>query len=678
MKKTISALILCMLLLLSSCRSPLAPPADNSEQPGGTPGVSSPIESPSMEPSPDVSGEPSAEPDPSDEPVRPIDNDPPANSTLSIVDAVVLGASKAHNVHTVNRYYVTGTVTAINNETYGNMFIADEAGNTLYIYGTYDAHGDIRYDSMSTKPAVGDTVTVYGVIGQYNGYAQMKNGWITAHISALDPEPSTEPEPSVTSAPDGACAAHADQDDNGLCDQCGVSVLVIVDFFGINDLHGKVPDGDNHPGVDELTTYLKNQKKTNDHVVLFSVGDMWQGTAESNLTQGNLVTDWMSEMDFVAMTLGNHEFDWGEDAVRDNGAIAEFPFLAINIYNRSTNRQAEYCQSSVVVECGGVQIGIIGAMGDCYSSISAEQTKNIYFKTGSELTALVKNESEKLQNAGADFIVYLIHDGLGQSASGTVSTSQLRSYYDVTLSDGYVDIVFEGHSHQRYVFRDEKGVYHIQGGGDNKGITHAEVQINSANGNCAVNTAETVTTGAYSYLEDDPLVEELMQKYAEEISPSARVLGTNSRRRSSDSIRKLVADMYYQAGMERWGDQYDIVLGGGLISVRAPYSLMAGEVTYGDLQGLLPFDNDLVLCSVSGRNLKSKFFESTHSSYAVSYGDYGASVRSSIDPNATYYIIVDTYTSTYAPNGLTEIARYTPGVYARDLLADYIAAGGLR
>jgi len=294
------------------------------------------------------------------------------------------------------------------------------------------------------------------------------------------------------------------------------------------------------------------------------------------------------------------------------------------------------------------------------------------------LTALVKSESEKLQSAGADFIVYMIHDGLGQGASGTVTSSRLKSYYDVALSDGYVDIVFEGHSHQRYVFRDEKGVYHVQGGGDNKGITHAEVQINSANGNCVVNTAETITTGAYSYLEDDPLVEELLDKYAEDISPSARVVGTNSRKRYSDAIRELVAELYYQAGIERWGDQYNIVLGGGLISVRAPYSLMAGEVTYGDLQGLLPFDNDLVLCSVSGRNLKSKFFESTHDSYAIGYGDYGASVRNNINPNATYYIVVDTYTSTYKPNGLTEIARYTPGVYARDLLADYIAAGGLK
>jgi hypothetical protein len=38
--------------------------------------------------------------------------------------------------------------------------------------------------------------------------------------------------------------------------------------------------------------------------------------------------------------------------------------------------------------------------------------------------------------------------------------------------------------------------------------------------------------------------------------------------------------------------------------------------------------------------------------------------------------VTDTYSSSYGPNGLTEIARYDETTYARDLLADYIEAGG--
>ena len=104
--------------------------------------------------------------------------DPAADSTLTIVEALALGTSKDHNTYTEGKYYVTGVITEISNETYGNMKITDAEGNVLTIYGSYNADGTLRFDAMETKPAVGDTVTIYGIIGQYNGTAQIKNGWI--------------------------------------------------------------------------------------------------------------------------------------------------------------------------------------------------------------------------------------------------------------------------------------------------------------------------------------------------------------------------------------------------------------------------------------------------------------------------------------------------------------------
>ena len=70
----------------------------------------------------------------------------------------------------------------------------------------------------------------------------------------------------------------------------------------------------------------------------------------------------------------------------------------------------------------------------------------------------------KLRDAGADVIVYLIHDGGSYTDVGNTA-----GYYDQTLSSGdYVDLVFEGHSHSYYIFTDTYGVPHLQGGGDNK------------------------------------------------------------------------------------------------------------------------------------------------------------------------------------------------------------------
>ncbi len=130
--------------------------------------------------------------------LEPTTPDPEADTALTIEEAIALGESKQSNIYTENKYYVTGTVTEIYNETYGNMYIADENGNTLTIYGTYSADGSIGYAEMETKPVAGDTVTVYGIIGQYNGTAQMKNGWITEIVAAEEETfEGTDPEAPI-------------------------------------------------------------------------------------------------------------------------------------------------------------------------------------------------------------------------------------------------------------------------------------------------------------------------------------------------------------------------------------------------------------------------------------------------------------------------------------------------
>ena len=120
-------------------------------------------------------------------------NDPAANSTLTIAEAIALGASKDHDTYTSDKYYVTGVITEVYNTTYGNMKITDGNGNILTIYYTYSADGATRYDSLDTKPVAGDTVTVYGIIGQYSGTAQIKDGWITAHTPGDGTAPTDPP-----------------------------------------------------------------------------------------------------------------------------------------------------------------------------------------------------------------------------------------------------------------------------------------------------------------------------------------------------------------------------------------------------------------------------------------------------------------------------------------------------
>ena len=102
--------------------------------------------------------------------------------SLTLAAANTLGASKAHNTYTEEKYKVSGTVieaktSTSNGKTYVNSYIADENGDILYIYGTYT---DAEATQAATDLKVGDVVTVVGSLGQYNSAPQMKNGMVTA------------------------------------------------------------------------------------------------------------------------------------------------------------------------------------------------------------------------------------------------------------------------------------------------------------------------------------------------------------------------------------------------------------------------------------------------------------------------------------------------------------------
>lgn len=488
------------------------------------------------------------------------------------------------------------------------------------------------------------------------------------HSQSEDPQGASD-------APIEGGHTHADADNDAFCDGCSASVQTTIDFYSINDLHGKLDDTYANLGVDEMTTYLRNAQTRNPNTVVLSAGDMWQGSAESNFTKGAIITDWMNDLGFAAMAMGNHEFDWGEAYIEQNAAIAEFPFLGINIYDKTTDERVDYCDASVMIETNGVTIGIIGAIGDCYSSIAEEQVEDVYFKVDGELTALVKAESTRLRALGADMIVYTLHDAADSNGD----------HYDEELSNGYVDLVFEGHSHTEVQERDRHGVWHLQAGGDNaRGLSHAEVTLDLLTGEISVRSAKIVGHSAYESMADDPIVDTLLDKYAEELERVTEVLGWNDEYRNSDALANMAAEALYTAGEARWGEDEryagKIVLGGGYINVRSPYYLPVGEVTYGDIYPLFTFDNPVALCSVTGARLKKQFIES--SNYFMYYGEAGESIKENLDLNETYYVVVDTYCANYDFRGMgfLEIVEYYDDehlFFTRDALAEWIEGGGM-
>ncbi|MBQ2366313.1 MAG: BACON domain-containing protein [Bacteroidaceae bacterium] len=103
-----------------------------------------------------------------------------------LVNATPVGGAEFNALADSNDlfYVVTGEVTKIAKEQYGNLYIKTEDGSEVYVYGTYgiwNAQGaDKQYFVTNAGLEVGDTITVVGVKSSYKGAPQMVNGCCVA------------------------------------------------------------------------------------------------------------------------------------------------------------------------------------------------------------------------------------------------------------------------------------------------------------------------------------------------------------------------------------------------------------------------------------------------------------------------------------------------------------------
>ena len=135
--------------------------------------------------------------------------------------------------------------------------------------------------------------------------------------------------------------------------------------------------------------------------------------------------------------------------------------LGINIIDKQSNQRAAFADASIMIEKSGIQIGIIGTIGASLESTILTSAVAAYDFI--PYTNLVKDESQRLKNLGADLIVLLNHDG-------TVESGVMP----------YVDAVFNGHTHRREVFHvGGKPVY--QGQAYGQAISHVRFVFNTAN-----------------------------------------------------------------------------------------------------------------------------------------------------------------------------------------------------
>lgn len=378
------------------------------------------------------------------------------------------------------------------------------------------------------------------------------------------------------------------------------SKVKIIEVYSINDFHGAIKD--KAAIVGKMTKEYQNQKDVG--TVLVSAGDMFQGTALSNLNHGKDMIDIMNEMKFDAMVVGNHEFDWGLeetlkyfDGDKSNGE-ANFPLLSCNIIDKRTNSLPTNVKPSTVVERNGLKIGIIGYMGyGLEYSIATKQVENYEFVSPVDK---VKEASYKLHTIDkVDIVIAVGHDA-------NTTTNEELSDLD---GDYRVDGIVNGHTHVKSVgsntrSSDHMNVPYVQASSSGKAI--GKIRFSFDTESSKILTAKSSTIAVNDNGKEDEVIKKMVDDLMEATKDVfERVVGTAGRTLNKSDGAVWVATVMRQYCEETYGECDVAFINTGGVR-EAAFPINEGEaITVNRIFEISPFDNTIKIVSIKGKVLKA-------------------------------------------------------------------------
>ena len=405
------------------------------------------------------------------------------------------------------------------------------------------------------------------------------------------------------------------------------------DFYEISDFHGAVNYNQERKelGLARLSTYYDKKREANPGgTFLLSGGDMWQGSADSNLTRGTMVTYAMNVMDFDSMNLGNHEFDWTIKWIRNNKERATFPLLAANLIESETGKLADFVQKSTVIERGTgenkYKVGIVGTIGDnIKNTIIASALKGYEF--ANEIST-VKKEASRLRNEeGCDIVVWTSHN----------DAELLKRR--VTQDDPGVDLVFGGHSHTSY---NEKlnEIPFLKSKANSHSLPHAQLKLNKQTKEVSYVTSDVDEDPTSKSYDEDQNILKFKKQYDQRFIDPVKnqyVGKTNDDLLIRDTLSNF-AVYSMKEELKRLDDfkSYDVRCAFHNINGGVRKDIAKGDITFGTVYESFPFDNEIVIVKVSGKTLWTSFYNNKNNT-AIWHNFSNAATE--IDDNKEYYLI---------------------------------------
>ena len=428
---------------------------------------------------------------------------------------------------------------------------------------------------------------------------------------------------------------------------------VLLTVIGTNDVHGELLPAQFNGGLTTLSGYVTAVRaaRADDGgaVLVIDAGDMWQGTLESNLVEGASVVEAYNAIGYTAAAIGNHEFDFGpigelaipagpdddpHGALRQRITEAQFPVLSANIVDTTTGELIDWenVAPSIMIEAAGVKVGIIGLI--TANALQVTASANVKELAISPLAEAIVREATTLRRDGADIVIVTSHaGGECQEFDEPYDLSSCELDYEImkvanALPTGLIDQIVAGHAHS--------GMAHIVNGiavtsafSNTYAFDRVDFTVDSASGevmarkvfppqlNCPAYSRQT---DECEWTETDPALVRLPVYEGRIVQATSELEAIAARTRAhtaairSESLGVTLETpfmldgtpesplglLFTDAILEDVDADISIHnVSGGIRAI-----LPAGEVTFGRVYEIYPFDNRVVVLDVSGADLR--------------------------------------------------------------------------
>lgn len=483
----------------------------------------------------------------------------------------------------------------------------------------------------------------------------------------------------------------------------------VVELVHTNDVHGRIVEEKGRDkitsvvGDAKLATVIENERAKKDQTtVVVDAGDAFQGLPISNSTKGEARAEILNKMNYDAMAVGNHEFDFGLDEAKKYKQILKFPLLSSNTYVNG----ARLFEASTIVDkdktVKGDEVVVIGVTTpETATKTHPKNVQGVTFKDPiPEVLNVVKEIQAKAKATGDDYKTYVVLAHLG------VDTTTPSEWRGSTLADelskspllkGKRVVVIDGHSHTVESKTYGDNVTYNQTGSYLNNIGKVTLKPNSLLGTPSLIKASE-TTNVTPNAEVKELVDKIKEKYDAENAvvvvknSPVELSGTRENVRVRETnLGNVVADSLYEYGQTGFKNKADIAVtnGGGLRETIAKDK----PITKGSVIAVLPFGNTISQISVTGKDVLAMFEKSLGSILQVDKD--GKTVLDEngqplLEPSGGFLHVsgAKVYYDTNLPSGKrilrVEVKNHDTGAYDKLDLAktyylttnDFLAAGG--